>query len=243
MAEAFCAAVMKRFEVWCRKQEPARVKEFRRTDQPDRYSSRVLSGKDATGHYLAGHDHAHFLSTAEGDDRRRVTHLCVYAREGFGAGEMAALTGLRHLRVGELQLRAQLVGLGQPADFRAELFGRSTGEARVWASATPYVGPAHIGRFGRARDLLKAVRRELRRWASHQPNGIEVEALEPISDTHSAWKGRPRPFEFVRSRSRAGDDGYLRPIGTFQVTFSRPVAGPLCLGYACHYGLGLFLPI
>ena len=28
-----------------------------------------------------------------------------------------------------------------------------------------------------------------------------------------------------------------------KLTFAEPVAGPLCLGYAGHYGLGLFLPL
>src|SRR5205823_94010 len=43
-----------------------------------------------------------------------------------------------------------------------------------------------------ARDLLKRVRRELRRWASQQPNGIVAEHVEAIPDTHSAGKDRLR---------------------------------------------------
>src|SRR5207302_2047563 len=151
---------MSRFRGWCRKQPPPAVADFRRTDQTDRYSSPVLSGKEAAGHYRRDHAHAHYLPTAEGDDRRRVTHVSVYAPGGFGLGETAALSGLRQLRVGELELRAQLVGLGHPSDFRAKLFGNSDGSARDWVSTTPYIGPAHIGRSGRAHDLRKAIRSE-----------------------------------------------------------------------------------
>lgn len=244
VAEALRIAAMGRFASWCRKQLPAEVEKFRRTNQPDRFFSRVFSGKDASGHWLPEHDHAHFLPTAEGDDRRRVTHVTVSAREGFGAGETAALSGFRHLQVGDLQLRAQLVGLGQPADFRATLFGGPAGEAREWVSVTPYVGPAHIGRFHRDRYLRKAIRRELRRWAMAQKaSGIEVENVDLISDKDTAWAPRPRPFEFSRGRSRRGDDGYQRPFGLFRATFSRSVTGPLCVGYASHYGLGLFRPV
>lgn len=134
------------------------------------------------------------------------------------------------------------MGLGRPADFRAPPFGGPAGASAVWASATPYVGPAHVGRRGRERSLRKAIRRELRRWASGRRADVEVVAVEAIDAGHPAWSGRPRPLEFVRGRSRPGDDGYRRPTGTFRLTLSAAVAGPLCLGYASHYGLGLFLP-
>jgi CRISPR-associated protein Csb2 len=208
----------------------------------EQFRSEVLSGKDATGHYLAGHDHAYYLPTPEGDDCRRLTHVTVYAGRGFDVAETAALTGLQRLRVGELELRTQLVGLGKPSDFRADLFGGGAGGATIWTSLTPFVGPAHVGRAERERYLRKAIRREVRRRASLWPAGVEVEAVDAVADTDPAWAGRPRPFEFHRSRSRAGDDGYRRPFGTFRLTFSAPINGPLCLGYACHFGLGLFLP-
>ena len=241
VAEAFRAVAMSHFNAWCHKQPRAEVEQFRRTDRPDRYASQILSGKDAKGRFLPGHDHAHYLPTAEGDDPRRLTHVTVYAPGGFGAGETAALTGLRKLKVGDLELRTQLVGLGRPSDFRAALFGGPDGTTD-WVSETPYIGPAHVGRFGRERYLLKALRRELRRRASLEPAGAEVVAVEVVAPEAPEWLGRPRPFEFKRSRSRAGDDGYRRPFGTFRVTFSVPIAGSLCLGYASHFGLGLFLP-
>ena len=198
--------------------------------------------KDASGHFLPGHEHAHYLPTSEGDDRRRLTHLTVWAPRGFDDDETAALAGLRRWAVGDLRPQAQLVGLGRPADFRAPPFGGPAGASAVWASATPYVGPAHVGRRGRERSLRKAIRRELRRWALGRGADVEVAAVEAIDDGHPAWSGRPRPLEFVRGRRRPGDDGYRRPTGTFRLTLSSPMAGPLCLGYASHYGLGLFLP-
>jgi CRISPR-associated protein Csb2 len=189
------------------------------------------AGKDLAGH---------FLPTAEGDDRRRITHVTVHARRGFDPGETAALSGLRRLHVGDLDLRAQLVGLGQPTDFRADLFGGPAGAACVWESATPYVGPAHIGRFGRTRYLRKAIRAE---WRRCRPTAADIEVeVVALADDDPAWRDRPRPSEFRRGRSRAGDDGHRRPFGTFRLTFTAPIRGPLCLGFACHYGLGLFLP-
>ncbi len=231
-----------RFVAWCRNQEPAAVESFRRTDGSDRYFSPVLAGKDGSGQFRIGHDHAHYLPTAEGADDRRVTHVTVYAREGFGSGETAALSSLRRLKVGERELQVQLVGLGQPADFRAKLFG-DPATSKVWVSATPFVGPAHIGRVGRQRYLRKALRSEVRRWLEKQPGQpsvpFEVEALEKANP---AWKQHPRPFEFRRGRERKGDDGYQRAFGIYRVTFAVPMPGPLCVGYSSHFGLGLFLP-
>jgi CRISPR-associated protein Csb2 len=207
----------------------------------DKFRSEVLSGKDGAGQYLPGHGHAYYLPTAEGDDCLRITHVTVWARRGFDSGETAALTALRSFSVSGLELRTQLVGLGRPEEFRFPLFGGPAGKERVWASATPYIGPSHVGGGGRERYLRKAIRREVRRWLMECGGGeAEVEAM---SESEVAWKGRPRPFEFVRSRSRDGATGLHRPFGLFRITLASPLPGPLCLGYAAHYGLGLFLPV
>jgi CRISPR-associated protein Csb2 len=238
VAEAFRRAAMSRFETWCRK-HPEETNAFRRTDAPERFASEVLSGKDTAGRALLGHGHAHYLPTAEGTDPQRVTHVTAFAADGFGPGEVAALGGLRSLRYSESEsLRAQLVGLGVPADFRHSLFG----PAKVWESVTPFVGPSHIGRRARRRYLRKALRREIRRAASPMllptdvAANVRVEAIIPRP-------GSPRPLDFRRNRQRGGDDGYQRPCDSFRLTFTAPVVGPICLGYASHYGLGLFTAV
>jgi CRISPR-associated protein Csb2 len=153
--------------------------------------------------------------------------------------EVAALSGLRSIRVGELDLRAQLVGLGKPEDFTAPLFGPAT----VWESATPFVGPAHVGRCGRGRYLRKALRRELRRRIDHGDLAAgAVPRVDAAPDAPSGGAGRPRAVEFRRGRTRPGDDGYARPFGRFTLTFPTAVRGPLGVGYASHYGLALFVP-
>jgi CRISPR-associated protein Csb2 len=238
VAEAFRRAVMSRFEAWCRK-HLAEAEPFRRPSSPERFASPVLSGKDRAGRARVGHRHAHYLPTADGTDPRRVTHLTVVAADGFGPGEVAALAGLRTLRYSEGDsLRVQLVGLGVPTDFRHRLFG----PARVWQSITPFVGPQHVGQDGRARFLRKALRREVRRAAERGmlpediAAAVQVEILEPPTDS-------PRPLEFRRGRARAGDDGYHRACNVFRLIFPASVAGPFCLGYANHYGLGMFVAI
>jgi CRISPR-associated protein Csb2 len=183
------------------------------------------------------HGHAYYLPTAEGDDPRRITHVTMLAADGFGvgdSGEVAALSGLRRLTgLGDGDgLRVQLVGLGEPADFTHRLFRRD----RVWTSATPFVGPAHLGRRVRDRDVRKAVRRELRRRVADGRLAIEPTLIEVVP------AGRcPIPGLRFR-RSRTGHPDGDRPGAFVRLTFAEPVAGPLSLGYASHFGLGLFLP-
>ena len=241
VAEAVRHAVMSRFGAWGRK-HPAQAARYliHRPGKPDRYASPVLAGKDADGRPLPAHGHAHYLPTSESGDPRRISHVTVFARAGFNPDDVASLTGLRVIRVPDLELRTQLVGLGRPADFTAPLLGPSA----VWMSATPFIGPAHVGRHHRERYLRKSLRRELRRMVElgYLPGGV-VPQVESVPDSSDLRPGCPRGIEYRRGRSRAGDDGYSRPFGLCVLSFPQAVRGPLCAGYASHFGLGLFLPL
>lgn len=246
VAEAFRAAAMSRFGRWCR-QHPTRAEPFRRTDRPDQFSSPTLSGRSANGDMRTDHGHAHYLPTAEGDNGQRVTHVTVYAEEGFGPGEVSALTAVRDLQLsaggGRSQsLRVQLIGLGPTALFRhaVPLFG----ESRVWESVTPFVAHRHPKRRGSKRDAphvlgsdgrLSFAELAVRELIDRRAIG-ELTAVEPLEFR----AGGGRWVEFERGRARPSDDGRARPHGGFRLTFESPVSGPVCLGYACHYGLGQF---
>jgi len=98
VAESCRRALMSQFAHWCRR-HPERAHHYRRPGQEDAYSSPTFSGKDHTGTALKNHLHAYYLPTAEGTDPRRITHITVFARAGFSAEEVAALSGLRVLAV------------------------------------------------------------------------------------------------------------------------------------------------
>jgi CRISPR-associated protein Csb2 len=209
----------------------------------------ILSGKEADGRPRRTHGHAHFLPTAEGADRQRITHLTVYAEDGFGPEEVAALTALRvvGIRAGggrEIELRVQMVGLGMRKLFQDQVGW--LGPAAVWESLTPFVAHRHLKRRGAKKDTPHLVgldsRAEfaelaVRELIARRQLGIlvGVQRLDFLPC-------RARAAEFERRRARAEDDGYHRPFGAFRLTFSSPIEGPLCLGYGCHYGLGLFGP-
>ena len=236
VAEAFRRAAMSRFRKWCERY-PTEAEAFLRTGVEKMYSSRTLSGKELDSSMRRDHRHAYFLP--ESHDKR-ITHLTVYAEEGFGPGEIAALTSLRSLKFGNLeQLRVQLIGLGQATDFNANLFKKS----RIWVSATPFLAHRNFKRRGTKRDLVTGDDHK------HGFLGLCInELLEHSGRTRAVVTSLPprtsdlRSFEYRRSRDRRNDDGWNRAHGFYRLEFEAEISGPLSLGYASHFGMGLFRP-
>jgi len=218
--------------------------------------SSVLSGKDEHGQPLAGHRHAYYLPTDEDGDGR-LDHLTVYAASGFGSDEWRALDLLRELRTGREgeqrhPLRLLLLGMGAFDDYGPGPL-RAT---EIWASATPYIATRYAKTRGRNRiDMAspKAVAAFLEddvraQLAAVRPDLAGEEApeviIEPLWDDNHAFKAgaRWRTIQFKRFRRKSGDDGGRRLAGAFRLTFSRPVRGPIALGFSSHFGMGLFAP-
>ena len=239
IAEAFRSAAMSQFRRWCER-HPPKAESFRRTDRSQEFSSPTISGRNLDGEIRRGHGHAHYLPTAEGADRRRITHMTLFASEGLDDAVVSALYGLRELRFGEQRsLRVQLIGLGRPADFTAPVLA----EGRTWLSQTPLVAHRH---FKKRQDsallegpdtpesfIALTVRELTQKLGIASPEFVEV--IDAIS-------GLPPARDFRRNRSKFNDDGRTRAFGYLKLRFQQVIRGPLCLGYASHFGLGLFLP-
>lgn len=241
VAEAFRRAAMSRFRQWCER-HPDQAEPFRRTDIQDEFSSPVLSGKELNGTIRTDHRHAFYLPTAREDDPRRITHITVIAKDGFGLAEVAALSSLRKLNLTGLSdsLRVQLVGLGNPDDFNLRLLTTST----VWESVTPFVVHRHFKQRGRKRDRLDsnisdsrfafvqlAARELIERLFGEAP--VAIERFEGVP-------GAPYAIDFRRYRDRRGDEARGRHFSFLRLKFKQPISGPMAIGYGCHFGLGLF---
>ena len=228
-------------------------RKYKTTAKPyeERFFSRIFSGKDEDREHLKSHDHAFFLPTAE-NAAGRIDHLTVYAEGGFGPDEVAALDAFRQLRFGDGDgLRLMLVGLGRPADFRCSLFE----SARTWESATPFVVSRHVKKRGQKKDppechglqgrpafAARVLHEELERLRQRRPELAAAGAIHVAGLEQIGGGVKFRPLAFRRARGKAGDDGMRRQTAAFAVTFPCEVAGPICLGHAMHFGLGLFLP-
>lgn len=208
-----------------------------------------LLGPDALPAILSGHDlgehnrHTHAFWLADPNKRGEIEHVLVHAPGGFGPEAIRVLTALQQTKREEGKpLRLMLEGFG-----KASLFDRLTPlteKSAVWRSVTPYLHPWHLKKAEmRTRDATAAaVLGQLRReWHGR---GIGLPEIMEIRELPSVQNGGRtlRPLHFHRFRRKhilVQPDTLGRLL---QLRFAAPIRGPLALGFACHFGLGLFIP-
>ncbi len=226
--------------------------------------SRVLSGCDAGGAPLDGaHEHAHVVPL-DLDDDGHIEHILIWAPMGLDHDAQKAIRAARttHTKggVGELKLALEMAGALDDLRRLPSSLGRRIGAllgpeggAREWISWTPFVAPRHVKPRGRntlegqiqaelaVRGYGLSVQHEAPR-RSRSPTGDQRPAAgesDPDVRPATADPELKRLRHFVRVRRNgpapAVDAGHL-----LRLHFAEPVRGPLCLGYASHFGLGLF---
>jgi CRISPR-associated protein Csb2 len=202
--------------------------------------SPVLSGKDANSTARQDqHRHAHYVPEARGSTNR-VTHVMVYAPEGFGEAEQQALAKIDYLEQKHMRptLDVVLVGFGKEDDFAqsSKLFRIS----RRWRSKTPFVLPRHPkkGKDTPEEQLL----RELSLRGFPTPVGMERSEGAALFDPGAGEEGRKRwlSFQMQRTRDRGRDAAGTAGFAGFVIEFAEAQRGPILLGYGAHYGLGQF---
>jgi CRISPR-associated protein Csb2 len=203
--------------------------------------SSQLSGKDAAGNHREGHQHAFYLPTDENQDGY-LDHVTVWAPGGLNALEVDALARVNDLNFGPKrpEVRLALLGYGNVDDFhdadgideRHPIFGKS----QVWRSTTPFVLVRHPkkGRDQPADQVMLELDRH--DYPVHSAPAIDLQPTIKSRRYRDLY-----PLEFYRWRRGGGRE----PGGgafCFQITFDQPIAGPLAVGYGCHFGLGQFAP-
>lgn len=195
-----------------------------------------LVGRDETGEPLKGHAHAHLLPVdLDGDGH--LDHFIVFAPMGLGASAQHAIRSLRRTFTKGGEIQVAVAGAGNLSDLRAigaglaneieQLLGPTTC-AISWVSATPFVPPRHIKKHGRS-SLGGQVEAELNVRGYPSAN---VQILD--------WTGERLALRhFVRRRQR-GPQPPLDAGFAIRLHFDSPVVGPICLGYASHFGMGRF---
>lgn len=217
-------------------------------------NSPTLSGHTQEGP-TEGHRHAFYLPTDEDGDGR-LDHLTIFARHGFTEPELDALGTL-----GFLTGRWNDAVPSESGLVRLTFVGRLTlgdlqrlppfAPSRRWRSVTPFVLNRFPKKYRNGAPKLNAAGRQIdgpedqvwREWAYWQTANPSCPPLlravrRPF---HTFGRGdRVHWLDFQRRRSTEGRSTNLA-FG-FDLEFATPVPGPIALGYACHYGLGLFVP-
>jgi len=208
-----------------------------------------LLGPDALPTLLSGHDlgehnrHAHAFWLPDPNERGEIEHVLVHAPGGLSPEAMRVLTALQQIERGEGEPpRLMLEGFGT-----ASLFDRVTplsGESAGWRSVTPYLHPWHLKKpemrtpQATAAAILGQLRRE---WCARGSGLAEIVEIRELPSIQHGGRAL-RPLHFHRFRRKSG---LLQPdtLGRLlELRFAAPTRGPLALGFACHFGLGLFGP-
>jgi CRISPR-associated protein Csb2 len=203
-----------------------------------------LTGKDDQGVQLRdGHRHAHFIPLSiEARNSGRIDYVLVHAPMGFGRAAQRTLRRLRRTWAkGIDDISVTLVGIGRLSSFRV-VGGRplpELGRSATWESRTPFIPPRFLK--PRGKDSLDGqVRAELRQ--RNLPDLIIAPAVTLPTDAGEGGLQARQFRHFVRTRKNSTAPGPPPGLFRLSLTFERPVDGPLCLGWGCHFGLGLFAP-
>lgn len=199
----------------------------------------VLSGRDPeTGQPLqGGHQHAHYLPL-DLDEDSRLDHFLVHAPMGIDALAQQALQRVRRTwtKGDDHDLVVTLAGTGELQDFAAQLRTGSDAvpgplaASRQWVSLTPFVPARHLRKRGHT--LTDQVAAELRSRGMPEAREIRVLPRAELIERNL--------LRFVRTRRRGRPQPPAPLAFGLRLVFDEPVSGPIALGYASHYGLGVF---
>lgn len=185
-----------------------------------------------SGHGLPdGNRHGHaFYLPWDSDGDGRIDRLLLHVPVGMDTGQQQVIEGLGRLRSrdGGSEWRLILEGIGDTCG------GALQSVATHWQSATPYLHPWHRKRGFNIEDQL---RRECRERGLPEPTDLVPRAAIAVGSRQC------RPIHFHRFRDRRNLPQPDRLGSFWRLTFAEPVAGPLALGFGCHFGLGLFVPL
>jgi len=217
-----------------------------------------LSGRTPDGRPAAT-DHSHIYFIPEpGNDSRWVAYLNLYCPAGFPDPVKENFHRLdRVWGSGGHDIRLTLLTTGTPQSIGGTGEGRSPvmAEAREWVSLSPFIPSRHLKvKRSETHDPwthAEAVAREVDRAVRHElsyhrlPEPVAVGLLPPypglghgvfLQGHFTSW------LEFRTMRlAGGGARGSRLPYGV-RILFEEPVRGPISLGYACHFGIGLFRP-
>lgn len=204
----------------------------------------VISGRGPDNKPLRDGEHTHaFWLPEDADEDGRIDHISVYAPSGFSADVRERFDRLTRLWVrgkesgdgetGRQEWRLALEGFGCSKDFEdtSRLFRRKC----IWTSATPFLATGHLKKSGYAGEIRRLLKRR-KIVPDTFADDVKVEVLPCIM-----VNGAPRrAVHFHRFRKRRGEEQPDAQGVLLRLSFPEPIVGPLSLGYASHFGLGLF---
>ena len=204
----------------------------------DGSTSGIFSGKDGDGNPLRGHIHASYLPTYEVDNRY-IDHLTIFSPNGFDSKELEVLFSLKKLyRSNIVDVNLVFEGCGRLENFTdVKIFRRNN----LWRSSTPLILTRHVKNKtgdGSKRRITDSPEEQIineiqnRYGDEYELRNVTI-SEKKILDLNM--------HDFFRWRNH-GSIGNGRTYN-IELEFKKAISGPITLGYASHYGLGMFVPV
>lgn len=201
----------------------------------------VLTGRDETGEKLSSlHSHAHYFPL-DLDDDNRIDHVLIYAAAGFDETAQRAISLVRRTwtKGHDTEIFVTCAGFGDLDLFRKQIRHRDGRPAAIippqpattWASITPYVPARHLKPKNDRYTVTDDVLRELELRDMPEPNRIELFSRNDLI--------KSRFFKYVRKRNDRKPQPPRANVYGIRIRFDNPQPGPIALGYASHFGLGV----
>lgn len=210
--------------------------------------ARVFIGKEANGEPLKGHQHTHIFCEL-GEKRDSIGFITLYAPMGFDHEAQQVIEDVQRKALwghGGHDLELILLGFGDVDTFDIPIFG----QAKRWVSLTPFVPTRHAKHYADGRPKLDesgwpigSPAQDLRRLLK-EDHGVTPKSISPPDTKITVRPDRSlRTLEFQTERNHGnGRRGHQSGVG-LTIEFDQEIQGPIALGYASHFGLGLFVPV
>lgn len=216
-------------------------------------------GRDPDGkRLLGGHRHIYILSIPGLSSTQSgiplISHIAVYSRLGYSILELSILDRLKAFwfdKIHTYRLNPEgLYSLEDVATHIGECACNPFGVSNKWASLTPYLlsrylhikrSEKHDGQSKRSairRELTNQLIAEAANHAIPEPSEISV-----LTDDHiHVREKRIRTYSFMRTKLKGPEDNPGDMPHNILMQYETEIRGPISLGYASHYGMGLFMP-
>ena len=207
----------------------------------------VLTGKDDQNQVLLHqHQHAHYLPL-DLDQDNRLDHVLIYAPMMLDHKAQRAIMRVQRTwtKGQDKPIVVTCVGFGSLEQMRSQIKDKNNhpvpilSHAQTWVSHTPFVPVRYVKKSGK-NSIENQVRTELqcRRMSNGQPfpEPSEIQLL-PKNELIER-----KLLRFMHTRTKHGKQPPVDCALGLRICFDQPVCGPIALGYASHYGMGLFAP-
>lgn len=201
-----------------------------------------VSGRDGHNRPIRDPEHPHaFWLPEDADDDGWIDHVTVFIAGGINREIRSRLERITRIWIAAQahkddsdalrtdEWRLALEGFGFPVDFDGG--SRLLASSQRWRSITPFLASGHLKKAGYSGEIVRLLNRR----------GIDTEGMAVTELAEITVADAPRrALNFHRFRSRGRERQRDSSGALLQLEFPAAVRGPLALGYASHFGLGIF---